>query len=125
MVLEPPTWNFTEANKATLEMFKAKNVSEFTSKKPFEISPKTQPDGKKSMQKALDMINIAVKKGFNQFEWRHMRLDGEEFPATVTLIAMNVGGKRVLLAKVRDDTKIKETEVKLGELRRLKSDLSM
>ena len=45
MMLAPPNWVFTAGNRATIEMFKAKNEKEFTSKGPWEISPEYQPDG--------------------------------------------------------------------------------
>ena len=113
MMLEPPTWNFTAGNKATVEMFRAKDENEFTSKKPYELSPDRQPDGQPSKDKAIKMINLAMKKGSNFFDWQHKRIDGEEFPATVLLTRMELSGKNILQATVRDITERKRAEEKL------------
>jgi len=113
MILEPPTWQFTAGNRTALEMFGAKNEREFTSKKPYELSPEYQPDGKPSSAKALNMINLAMKKGSNFFEWTHRRLNGRDFPATVLLTKTEIGGKKVLQATVRDISEIKQAETTL------------
>ncbi len=115
MILEPPTWKFTAGNPSTIKMFKAKNEKDFTSKAPWQYSPKNQPDGKLSSTKAMEMINTAMKKGKHLFEWDHKRLDGQVFPATVLLTRMNLLGKGVLQATVRDISKEKESEKKLKE----------
>lgn len=39
MTLDPPSWRFTSVNLATVRMFMAKDVAEFTSKEPWELSP--------------------------------------------------------------------------------------
>ena len=65
MMLAPPTWLFTTGNAAAIEMFKAKDEKEFTSKAPCEFSPKYQPDGKLSSKKAKENIEKAMKTGSN------------------------------------------------------------
>jgi PAS domain S-box-containing protein len=108
MTLEPPSWKFTSANPATLEMFGAKTEKEFTDRSPWEFSPKKQPDGQFSSAKAKKMIERAMESGSNFFEWTHKRLDGEEFPATVLLTRFKIGRKKAVQATVRDLTKMEE-----------------
>jgi PAS domain S-box-containing protein len=115
MTLEPPTWNFTTGNSATIEMFKAKNEEEFTSKGPENLSPERQPDGHSSAEKAKEMIETAMRDGSNFFEWTHKRINGEDFFATVLLSRVAQGGKVFLQATVRDITMQKELEKKLKE----------
>jgi PAS domain S-box-containing protein len=113
MVLESPSWRFTSANPATLQMFNAESVQHFTSYRPDELSPESQPDGRNSTEKALESIETALRVGFHEFEWTHKRIDGEEFPATVLLTKMEHGGKTVLQATVRDITAQKQAEEEL------------
>ncbi|MGD9108884.1 MAG: ATP-binding protein [Gammaproteobacteria bacterium] len=116
MTLDPPNWLFTSGNQATVEMFKCKNEKYFLSFAPYELSPEFQPDGKSSKEKALEMINIAMKKGSNFFEWLHRNADGEEFLAAVSLIRVEIEkGKPFLQATVRDITKQKEAEIEILE----------
>lgn len=113
MTLTPPSWLFTSCNKATVEMFRAKNVPEFISFGPAKVSPEYQPDGRLSQEKAEEMIEKAMREGSHYFEWTHKRIDGEEFPATVLLTRMELEGKQFLHATVRDITERKRAEEKL------------
>jgi PAS domain S-box-containing protein len=110
MTLEPPTWKFSAGNPAILDMFGVKDESEFTSFAPWELSPEKQPDGRLSSEKAKEMIRIALKKGYNFFEWTHKRLNGEEFPATVLLARIKIYDKTFLQATVKDITEQKKSE---------------
>ncbi len=104
MTLAPPTWKFTEGNPAAINMFGAKNEKDFASRAPWEFSPKYQLDGQLSSVKAKKMILKAMKTGRNFFEWMHKRLGGEDFLATVLLTRLEIGGKKLLQATVRDIT---------------------
>lgn len=106
MTLEPPTWRFTDGNPATLKMFKAKNQAEFVACEPWRLSPKRQPDGRLSSEKAKEMI----EKGSNFFEWVHKRLNGEEFFANVRLSKLERGKNSFLHAEVRDISEDKRIE---------------
>lgn len=115
MTLEPPSWNFTSGNPATLEMFKAKNEAEFLLCKPWELSPELQPDGRASGEKSKEMIETAMCKGSHFFEWVHKRTNGEEFAAEVLLSRIEQNEKVFLLAVVRDITRRKKVEHIIGE----------
>jgi PAS domain S-box-containing protein len=128
MTLSPPKLEFTAGNLATVKMFGAKNEKEFTSAAPWQLSPKHQPDGQLSGEKAKKMIMKAMKNGSNFFEWTHKKLDGNVFSATVLLSRMKEKNKTYLQATVRDITQQKEYEHKiedqieeLKELDKLKS----
>lgn len=108
-----PQEKFISGNPATQKIFGCKTEKEFISKKPSDLSPKLQPDGVISAEKAQKMMSIAMKKGTHFFEWTHKRVNGEEFPATVLLTKMNVKGKNILQATVRDITKKKHYDMLL------------
>ena len=115
MTLEPPTWNFTSGNQATIEMFRAKNEKEFISYTPGDLSPQKQPDGRASDEKAKEMIATAMDKGSHFFEWTHKRINGDEFPANVLLTKVDLGTKAFLQATVRDITEQKKYEAKITD----------
>ncbi|NQU81191.1 MAG: PAS domain-containing sensor histidine kinase [Bacteroidetes bacterium] len=117
MLLAPPDWLFTIGNKATLEMFGAKNEKEFYSKTPADLSPEYQPDGQLSSEKAGKVIGKAMRNGSFFFEWTHKRINGEEFPANVLLTRIELDGRKILTATVRDITRIKKTEKELQRYR--------
>ena len=110
MTLDAATWRFTSGNSATVKMFKAKDEAEFVSKGPWKVSPEFQSDGTRSDDKAKAMIAKAMQQGSHFFEWDHMRLDGEVFPATVLLTRVMLGERAFLEATVRDITEAKEAE---------------
>jgi PAS domain S-box-containing protein len=118
MTLGPPDWNFTSGNAATLALFRAKNVQEFISYGPVNLSPERQPDGHASAEKAKEMIETALREGSHFFEWMHLRTDGEEFPATVLLTRMEQAGNVFLQSTARDITEQKRAEEELRETNR-------
>lgn len=117
MAAAPPSWQFTSANPATLNMFAAADEMEFTRLRPWDISPERQPDGRVSSEKAREMIEVALRTGANFFEWTHKRLDGRTFPTEVLLSRMETDGKVALHATVRDITERKRMEKEISERR--------
>lgn len=102
---------FFDCNKATLRIFGCATQEEFISKRLSDFSPVTQPGGANSMALANQMIAKAMERGCLRFEWTHKRNDtGEIFPAEVLLNTMEVDGKRILQAVVRDITERKKAE---------------
>ncbi len=117
MTLEPPTWKFTSANPATIKMFDAKSEQNFTTKGPWGISPKNQPNGKSSAVEAKKMIEKAMKEGSSLFEWTHRKLSGEEFPATVLLSRIKINDKEILQATIRQRHQVKDLKEELMNLK--------
>ncbi len=110
MTLAPPSWMFTDANRATLQLFGASSVAEFTALGPWVVSPALQPDGRLSSEKAQEMIGAAMLTGSHFFEWEHQRLDGGTFAADVLLTRMEVEGEVFLQATVRDISERKQVD---------------
>jgi len=105
-----PEGKYLDANFASKELFECKDVSQVLSMTVSDFSPEIQSDGKKSFQKASEMISEAMEKGSNFFEWVHKRLTGTEFFSTVLLTRMELRGRIVLQATVRDITELKKVE---------------
>src|SRR5262249_15461067 len=115
MTLAPPTWRVISGNPATVEMFGAKSEEEFTRHAPWKLAPERQPGGRASAEKAVEMIETAMREGSHFFEWTHRRINGEVFPATVLLSRIMLAGKAFLQATVRDITEQKRAEEELRQ----------
>ena len=102
MTIEPPTWNYTSGNPATLKIFNVKDDKQLLSLTPADLSPKYQPDKQLSSVKAKKMIDKAMKEGKNYFEWTHKRYHGENFLTNVLLSRVEENGKTYLQVTVRD-----------------------
>ena len=113
MTLAPPSWKFTSANLATIKLFKAKDETALTDKRPWDVSPEYQTEGELSSVKAKRMVEKAMSGGTTFFEWNHMRLNGDVFPASVLLSKIELDGKQQLQATVRDITERKKAEEEL------------
>jgi len=107
IMLLTPQEGFFSGNPAAIALFGCRDEGEFTSHSPADLSPESQPDGAPSSAKAQQMMAIALQEGSHFFEWTHKRADGGEFPATVLLTRVELEGKAVLQATVRDITKQK------------------
>jgi len=102
---------FFDCNQATLSIFGCATREEFHSLHPADVSPAKQPDERDSLTAANEAIETAMRKGSYRFEWLHKRLDtGDDFPAEVLLTAMELDGRQVLQASVRDITDSKQAE---------------
>ena len=119
LIIEGET--FVDCNQATVEMLRYQSKQDVLETHPSELSPPTQPDGRKSFEKANDMIALAFEKGSHRFEWDHKRADGEVFPVEVLLTAVEERGKGVLHTVWRDITERKALETQLQQARKLEA----
>jgi len=67
------------------------------------------------LQKANELIDAAFHEKSEIFEWIHKRKDGTEFPAEILLSPVELGGKQVAHAVIRDITERKKAEKVLSE----------
>lgn len=105
--------SFLDCNQATVSMFGYASRDEYIGKHPGEISPPFQADGTSSRVAADAKISTALKEGKNLFEWTHRRSNGEDFSAEVLLTPVEIDGRILLQAMVRDITKRKQVEAAL------------
>ncbi|MFA5553174.1 MAG: PAS domain S-box protein [Phycisphaerae bacterium] len=101
---------FVECNKKTLEMFSC-TKEQILGHKPYSVfSPRYQPDGRDSKEKALEKINSGLKGQPQFFEWSHQKLDGTVFETEVSLNPVQWDNRTYLQAIVRDVSSRKSLE---------------
>jgi len=106
---------FIDCNQKTLELFGCKK-EEIVGQPPYVFSPKIQPDGRSSKDKAHEKITSALSGKPQRFEWKHTKLNGELFDAEVSLNRIELSDKILLQAIVRDISKRKKTEEQISIL---------
>ena len=99
-----------DCNDATLRMLRAPSRASLVGRRPVELSPLRQPDGRLSVVVGGQMREKARITGYHRFEWTHRRLDGTEFPVEVTLTPIRMHGRDVILAVWHDIAERKAIE---------------
>ena len=96
---------YFDCNDAALRIFGRPSREAFIKAHPEDLSPPLQPCGTPSLTLANQMIAEALEQGSRNFEWVHRRSDnGADFPTEVLLNTLELHGRRVIQATVRDIT---------------------
>lgn len=95
---------FIECSKPCLNFFHLDNPDQIIGKSPEIISPPFQRNGKNSNEEIKKWILLARQNGSVTFNWDHKRLNGDIFPAKVTLSTSIYEGETCILATVIDNT---------------------
>ena len=106
---------FVDCNDSILKMLNMQTKEEFLNTHPSELSPKFQPDGQSSFEKANEMMRLCLQNGSHKFEWVHTRKNGEEFWVYVTLTKIIINSKIVIHVIWRDIQKEKILELQMQE----------
>ncbi|MBA4396124.1 MAG: hypothetical protein C0394_01850 [Syntrophus sp. (in: bacteria)] len=107
-------YRFVDCNPKTFEMFQCER-EQMIGQTPARFSPPLQPDGGDSIQKAIEKMNGALTGESQFFEWRHCRHNGTPFDAEVRLSRLELPGKQLIQATVRDISSRKRIEKALKE----------
>ncbi len=110
---------FVDCNEAAVKMLRYTKKSGLLKTHPSELSPLKQSDGRKSFEKANEMMALATEHGSHRFEWEHMRADGEIFPVEVLLTALTKDGKDIFHVVWRDITDRRILEDKLRQSQKM------
>ncbi|RLA84478.1 MAG: hypothetical protein DRG78_01345 [Epsilonproteobacteria bacterium] len=101
---------FIDCNKAILKMLKFDIKEDMLDMHPSKLSPKFQPDGQLSFDKANKMIQITIDAGSNNFEWVHLKTNGDEFWVDITLTTMVLNNEDIIYIVWKDISEKKELE---------------
>jgi len=107
---------FVDCNQAAVNMLCYNDKKEFLGSHPAELSPEKQPDGKASIDKANEMMKLAIEKGSSRFEWEFKKSNGEALPVEVLFTNIDYGWDNIILHTVlKDITQQKQTEETLQQ----------
>lgn len=109
------TGGIIDCNSAAVAMLRCPDKSALLRLHPAELSPEFQPDGRRSLEKCVEMDATARRDGYHRFDWDHRRLDGEVFPCEVTLTPVTLDGRSVLLVVWHELTERKRAEAAIRE----------
>lgn len=115
LLVTAPDGRFLSGNPAAIALLGCLNESDFTALTPAKVSPEFQPDGRRSDEKAQEMIRLALESGSHTFEWMHQRVDGVPFTTEVLLTRVELDNKILLQASVRDISERKRAEQLIKE----------
>ncbi len=117
LLLDTSNYTFIDANRKALEMMRA-TQKEQLQKHPAMLSPLLQPDGQESFDKMNAMINRALGKGEEIFEWVAKRLNAKEFWIEITFTLVTLEGKKLLYTtwKNIDENKKVHNQLKIQNL---------
>jgi PAS domain S-box-containing protein len=104
---------FLDCNQACLDLFGVNKPESFIGNLVKDFSPEFQPDGRKSSEKAVEMIQMARELGYNKFDWIHLKENREEIPVEVTLNPVQLAEGNILFVVLNDLSQRKRVESEL------------
>lgn len=109
-IIDLDTGKFIECNQAAIELHGVESEDNFLNLTPADISPEFQPCGKTSSEMAAEYIEKAFSEGPQVFQWEHSRLDGTTFPCLVSLTALPLEDKNLVLAIGRNISDLQQSK---------------
>jgi two-component system sensor histidine kinase/response regulator len=103
-----------DLNRAAEQLF-GYSTAELVGKHVSVVSSPLQPNGQDAYTLANQHIVTTFETGRHTFEWVHRRADGTDFPAEVSLTAVEVGEHKLVQAIVQDLSDRKQVEAALQE----------
>jgi PAS domain S-box-containing protein len=82
---------------------------------PADMSPAVQPDGRPSLESAIEKITEALHGGAPVFDWMHRNAQGQLIPCEVRLVQLPAAGRKLVRASVTDITERKRAEEQLRQ----------
>jgi PAS domain S-box-containing protein len=110
LLMEPETGQFIDCNQAAVDMMRCTNKKEILLKRPAQLAPPNQPDGKPSGEKSNEMIATALRTGSHRFEWTNRSAHREDYPVEVLLTPILIGERQLILTTFRDITERKQEQ---------------
>lgn len=107
-----------ECNEKAAEVFGTSRLG-LIGRSMTDLSPAFQPDGQASGERVGRILDAANAGKHQVFEWTFQRADGSEFPAEVSLKALQLDQERLCLSSIRDISKRVNAEQQLRQAQKM------
>ena len=115
VLLDYESHKFVEVNGNTEQLFGLTH-DELMRIGPVDVSPRFQPDGRRSVAAVISYIEAAIRGEQPTFEWTHINSKGDEIPCEVRLLRLpSIGGKQMVRGTITDISERKRVEKALKE----------
>lgn len=112
---------FVDCNQSAVDLLGYDRKSALLQCHPADLSPEFQPDGRRSVEKADEILANIVKCPHQRFEWDHIKADGTLLPVEVSLTAIPAGDSYTLNAVLRDLTDRRRLEHELRQSQKMEA----
>ncbi|MDA7816708.1 sensor domain-containing diguanylate cyclase [Sulfurimonas sp.] len=102
-----------QCNEAIVSMIGYNDKNQLIGKSLSDISPKFQNEGVESDDEIERMLQNVKGDGLNNFEWKLSRVNKEDLWVGVTVTIIDIAGKSVIHALIKDITQLKIREEEL------------
>ena len=116
MIFDVDQEKFIEANPRSSRIFGYSVQHLLEALGPAMLSPKFQPDGRRSDETSRAYLMEALEGNFPRFEWMHLNASGIEFPCEVSLARYPDPERNLVRASIVDLSERKEAEALRNEL---------
>jgi PAS domain S-box-containing protein len=113
---------FVDCNTQALELFGCTR-EQLIGSHPSDYSPAFKPDVCASAEQNCGLLHDALGGESRICSWRHHRKDGEVFDVEISLTHLDVKGRDLVLAVVRDTSERKQVECALRESAQLMTNI--
>jgi len=103
-----------ECNAQATVLF-GRDMAFLIGRKPEDLSPLNQPDGRSSGKAARAVLDRVRTSGSHLFEWSHLRGDGTAFDAEISISLLQLGDRSMYQAVIRDVSERKRNDHMLRE----------
>jgi len=119
VLFDPKSGVFVDCNEAAVKLMRSESKEALLQKRPSDLSPAFQPDGRSSDVKAAEITALATARGSYRFEWIARRMDGEVVPLEMLTTPILANGHTLHVIVSRDITERKQAESELRESQQL------
>ncbi len=116
LVLDPESRAFVDYNDNALKLLKY-SKEELLGKSPSDISPLLQPDGRRSIDKVIEMDKAALAGRLPVFDWILLDKEGKEIPVEIRLTLLTKTEKPLIRTSMVDITERINLQKELEEER--------
>ncbi|MCI5083175.1 MAG: PAS domain S-box protein [Saprospiraceae bacterium] len=123
IIYDAKTRRAIDCNHQVLSYFKFDDKQAFLDTSPLELSPKYQPNGRRSSMLLRQYISELTAKGETHYEWKHLLADGSALYTEVSIFTIDINKEtknfisifRDITEKKRQESLLKKQMIELND----------